>query len=136
MPGYVDTGLNLVHVEDVARGHLAALRRGTVGERYVLGGQNVLLADMLRDIAALTHRRAPRWRLPRQPLYPLAACAELGARFTGKEPFITLDGLRMAKHRMFFTSAKAEHELGFRARPYIEGLRDAIEWFRAAGYLH
>jgi dihydroflavonol-4-reductase len=135
MPGYVHTGLNLVHVDDVAAGHLAALAHGKIGERYILGGQNVLLADMLRDIAELVGRRPPRLRVPRRLLYPAAAVAELVANRTGREPFLTLDGLRMAKNRMFFTSAKATRDLGFAARPYREGLRDAIEWFRGAGHL-
>ena len=135
MPGYVHTGLNLVHVDDVAAGHLAALARGKIGERYILGGQNVLLADMLRDIAELVGRRPPRLRMPRRLLYPAAAVAELVAARTGREPFLTLDGLRMAKNRMFFTSAKAARDLGFTARPYGEGLRDAVAWFRAEGHL-
>ncbi|HVO89186.1 MAG TPA: NAD-dependent epimerase/dehydratase family protein, partial [Casimicrobiaceae bacterium] len=135
MPAYVDTGLNLVHVDDVAAGHLLALQRGRVGQRYILGGQDVALADLLRDIAQICGRRAPRLRLPRRGLYPIAAGAEMIARATGREPFVTLDGLRMAKYRMYFTSAKAQRELGYRARPYVEGLRDAIEWFRSAGYL-
>ena len=135
IPGFVDTGLNLVHVDDVAAGHLAALLRGKIGERYILGGQNVALADMLHDIAGLVGRRAPRLRLPRGLLYPIAAVAEMMAARTRREPFITLDGLRMAKHRMFFTSAKAEQELGFRSRPYTEGLSDAVDWFRRAGYI-
>jgi dihydroflavonol-4-reductase len=135
MPGFVDTGLNLVHVDDVAAGHLAALERGAVGERYILGGENVRLVDMLRDIALLVGRKAPRLSLPRAPLYPLAAVAEKIAAVTGREPLLTLDGLRMSKRRMFFTSAKAERALGFQARPYLEGLRDAIDWFRQAGYL-
>ena len=135
MPGYVDTGLNLVHVDDVAAGHLAALVHGKVGERYILGGQDVLLADMLRDIAQLVGRKPPRLRMPRRLLYPAAAMAEMIANRTGREPFLTLDGLRMAKNRMFFTSAKATRDLGFKARPYAEGLRDAVEWFRGAGHL-
>ena len=135
MPAFVDTGLNLVHVDDVAAGHLAALERGRIGERYILGGQNVALGDMLADIALLVHRRPPRLRLPRRLLYPLAIAAEALAKRTHREPFITVDGLRMARHRMFFTAAKAERELGYRARPYTEGLRDAIEWFRDARYL-
>ena len=121
MPGFVDTGLNLVHVDDVADGHLAALRRGAIGERYILGGENVLLADMLGDIARLVGRRAPRLRIPRAAAMPIAYAAETMARFTGREPFATVDGLRMAKHHMFFTSAKAERDLGFRARPYRRG---------------
>jgi dihydroflavonol-4-reductase len=135
MPAFVDTGLNLVHVDDVASGHVAALARGKVGEHYILGGENVLLAQMLRAIALIVGRRPPWLRLPRAPLYPLAAAAEMIAAATGREPLLTLDGLRMSRQRMFFSSAKAERELGFRARPYAEGLRDAVSWFRAAGYL-
>jgi dihydroflavonol-4-reductase len=135
MPGFVDTGLNLVHVDDVALGHVAALERGVVGERYILGGENVMLADMLRGIARLVGRKPPRLELPRRPLYPLARAAEMIAALTGNEPLLTLDGLRMSTQRMFFTSAKAERELGFRARPYEQGLGDAIAWFREAGYL-
>jgi dihydroflavonol-4-reductase len=135
MPGYVDTGLNLVHVDDVAAGHLAALVRGRIGERYILGGQDVLLADMLRDIALMVDRKPPRLRVPRRLLYPAAAVAEMIAAKTGREPFLTLDGLRMARNRMFFTHAKATRELGYAARPYAEGLSDAVEWFRGAGHL-
>jgi dihydroflavonol-4-reductase len=135
MPAFVDTGLNLVHVDDVASGHVAALERGRLGERYILGGENVLLADMLRDIARLVGHRPPRMKLPRGPLYPLAAGAQMLATVTGREPLLTLDGLRMSRHHMFFSAAKAERELGFRARPYVEGLRDAIDWFRAEGYM-
>jgi dihydroflavonol-4-reductase len=135
IPGFVDTGLNLVHVDDVAAGHVAALARGNVGERYILGGENVLLADMLGDIARLVGRRPPRLKLPRAPLYPIALAGEIIATMTRREPFLTLDGLRMSRQRMFFTSAKAERELGYRARPYTEGLRDAVDWFRGAGYL-
>jgi dihydroflavonol-4-reductase len=135
MPAFVDAGLNLVHVDDVASGHVAALARGRIGERYILGGDNVLLQRMLNDIALLVGRSPPRFKLPRGPLFPLAVAAETIAAMTGKEPFLTLDGLRMSAHRMFFTSAKAQRELGFAARPYTEGLRDAVDWFRGAGYL-
>jgi dihydroflavonol-4-reductase len=135
MPAYVDTGLNLVHVDDVAAGHLAALRSGRVGERYILGGDDVGLGAMLGEIAVLVGRQPPRLKLPRAPLFPLAFAAEAVARFAGREPFITLDGLRMAKHHMFFSSAKAERELGYRHRPHGEGLRDALAWFRARGLL-
>ena len=135
MPGYIDTGLNLVHVDDVASGHLAALQRGRIGERYILGGQNVLLRDMLGEIARRVGRRPPRLRLPRTMMFPIAYGAEALARITGREPFVTTTGLRLAKDRMFFTSAKAERELGYRARPYIEAIADAIDWFRARGYL-
>jgi dihydroflavonol-4-reductase len=135
MPAFVDTGLNLVHVDDVAAGHVAALRQGRIGERYILGGQNVSLAQMLADIAHLVGRSPPRLRIPRGLLFPLALAAEAAAQVTGREPFATVNGLRMAKYRMYFTSAKAERELGYRARPYGEALADAIDWFRRAGYL-
>ncbi|HKP65226.1 MAG TPA: hopanoid-associated sugar epimerase [Casimicrobiaceae bacterium] len=135
MPAFVDTGLNLVHVDDVAEGHVAALERGRIGERYILGGQDVLLVDMLAEISRLVDRRPPRLKLPRGPLYPFAAAAEVLARVTRREPMLTLDGLRMSRYRMFFTSAKAERELGFRARPYQQALRDAVEWFRREGYI-
>ena len=135
IPGFVDTGLNLVHVDDVAAGHLAALEHGVVGERYILGGANVTFADMLADIARLVGRKPPRLRIPRAAVMPIAYAAEALACFTGREPFATVDGVRMAKHRMFFTAAKAERDLGHRPRPYIAGLEDAIHWFRENGYL-
>ena len=135
MPAFVDTGLNLVHVDDVAQGHLAALDRGKIGERYILGGQNVQLSEMLTVIANLIGRRPPRVRLPRSAIVPLALAAETVARFTGREPFVTMDALRMSRYRMFFTAAKAERDLGFTARPFTDALTDAIRWFRDAGHL-
>ncbi len=135
IPAFVDTGLNLVHVDDVAAGHLLALERGRIGERYILGGENLPLQQMLADIAARTGRKAPTISLPRWPLYPLALGAELVAKITKREPFVTVDGLKMAKNKMYFSSAKAERELGYSARPYREGLHDALDWFRDAGYL-
>ncbi len=134
MPAYVDTGLNLVHVDDVAAGHLLAFAHGHVGERYILGGENLALADMLAAVAEICGRRRPWLRLPRAPIYPIAVAAEAVARVTGREPFVTVDALRMSKKKMFFTSAKAERELGYHARPVRDALRDAIAWFRAAGY--
>jgi dihydroflavonol-4-reductase len=135
MPAFVETGLNLAHVDDVAAGHLAALDRGGIGERYILGGDNVFLADMLADIARLVGRQPPTVKLPRTLLYPIAYGAELLARLRGVEPFITMDGLRMARHHMFFDDSKARRELGYVSRPYREGLADAIAWFRTHGYL-
>ena len=135
MPAYVDTGLNLVHVDDVASGHLLAWQKGRIGERYILGGQDVLLGDMLGEIARQVGRAPPRVRLPRRLIFPIAYGAEAVARFTGREPFVTVTGLRLAKDRMFFSSAKAERELGYRARPYREAIADAIAWFRQHGYL-
>jgi dihydroflavonol-4-reductase len=135
MPGFVDTGLNLVHVDDVAAGHLAALHRGRIGERYILGGENVRLGTMLADIAEIVGRRPPRLRFPIAALYPVALGAEWFARLTGKPPFATRDGLRMARHHMFFNDAKARRELGYTSRPYREAIADAIAWFEQAGYL-
>jgi dihydroflavonol-4-reductase len=136
IPAFVDTGLNLVHVDDVASGHLQALRHGKIGERYILGGQDVLFSQMLSDIAGLVGRRAPRLRLPWRALIPVAYVSETVAKVTGREPFATLDGLHMAKYRMFFVSTKAEQELGYRSRTYTEGINDAVRWFRDAGYLN
>ena len=135
IPAFVDTGLNLVHVDDVAEGHLLALDKGRIGERYILGGEDVTLQQMLAVIAGLANRRAPKIKLPRGPLYPLAYAAEAVARFTNKEPFITADALNMSKYRMFFSSAKAARDLGYKARPYREGLADAMQWFGTQGYL-
>jgi dihydroflavonol-4-reductase len=136
MPGFVDTGLNVVHVDDVGAGHLLALQHGKIGARYILGGQNVDFGELLAAIARLVGRRAPRLRLPYALVFPVVLGAELAARFTKREPFATLDGLRMSKYEMFFTSENAERELGYRARPYTQALSDAIDWFRRNGYLH
>jgi dihydroflavonol-4-reductase len=135
MPAFVDTGLNLAHVEDVAQGHLLALERGHIGRSYILGGQNVTLREILAEIAEFAGRRAPRCQLPTMPLIPLALIAESLAQLTGRQPFLTRDALRMAGHHMFFTSARAERELGYSAKPYRVALKDAIDWYRAAGYL-
>src|SRR5581483_823391 len=123
------------HVDDVAEGHLAAMDRGRIGERYVLGGQNVYLSEFLRVIAHCAGIPAPRLRIPRMAVFPLAYAAEAVAHLTGREPFVTVDGLRMAKYRMFARTLKAEHELGIVARPYSEGVRDAVHWFREHGYI-
>jgi dihydroflavonol-4-reductase len=135
MPAFLDTGLNLVHVDDVAEGHFLALEKGRIGEVYILGGEDVTLQVMLKDIADLAGRKAPTLKLPRAPLFPLAYAAEFFARLTGKEPFLTADALRMSRYHMFFSSAKAKAELGYAARPYREGLSDALAWFGAHGYL-
>jgi dihydroflavonol-4-reductase len=135
MPAFVDTGLNLVHVDDVAEGHMLALEKGRIGQNYILGGADMTLQAMLAEIAALSGRRAPTLKVPRGPLFPLAFAAEAAARLTGKEPFLTADALRMSRYRMYFSSAKAEAALGYRARPAREGLKDALAWFGANGYL-
>jgi dihydroflavonol-4-reductase len=135
MPGYVDTGLNIVHVDDVAAGHLAATEMGQIGERYILGGENMSLEQILAEVAQLVGTRAPRVRIPYSVAYPVAVGAELVARVTGREPFITVDGVRMARKRMYFSSAKACRELGYRPRPAREAIADAIAWFKTSGYL-
>jgi len=135
MPGFVDTGLNLAHVDDIAAGHLAALERGRIGEQYILGGEDVLLRQMLAEIAQQIGRRPPWLKLPLALMFPLAWGSETVARLTGGNPFVTRDSLHMARHRMFFTHEKARRELGYGPRPYQQGLADAIAWFRKAGYL-
>ena len=135
MPGYVDTGLNLVHVDDVADGHLAAFDRGRIGEHYILGGEDMSLAAMLGEIARIVGRKPPTLAIPRLAVYPLAIAAEAVAYLTGKEPFVTLDGLKMAAKKMYFSSAKAQAELGYHYRPPALALQDAIDWFGHAGYL-
>lgn len=135
MPAFVDSGLNLVHVDDVAAGHLLAFQRGRIGERYVLGGKDVQLGDLLACVAGLVGRRAPTLRLPQGPLMPLAWMNEQWARVTGKEPFLTRDGLKMSRHHMFYSSAKAEAELGYAARPWHDAVADAVAWFRDAGMI-
>src|SRR5437899_1863997 len=105
MPAYVDTGLNIVHVDDVAAGHLEAAERGRIGERYILGGENLSLAEILAEVAQAVGTQPPRFRVPYTVAFPIAMGAELVARVTGHEPFVTLDGVRMAKKKMYFTSA-------------------------------
>jgi len=135
MPAYVDTGLNLVHVDDCAAGHLLAFAKGRPGERYILGGEDYSLAKMQATIAGMSGQKPARISLPVAPLYPLALVMEFIAHFTGKEPMLIRDTLRMARKHMFFSSAKAERELGYKFRPATEGLADAVAWFREAGYL-
>jgi dihydroflavonol-4-reductase len=136
MPAYVDTGLNVVHVEDVAAGHLLAFERGRVGERYILGGHNLALGEILTLIARLVGRRAPGVRLPSGALMPIAVLAEALARLRRSgEPLVTTDGVRMARKRMYFSSAKAERDLGYRAQPAERAFRDAIDWYRGRGDL-
>jgi dihydroflavonol-4-reductase len=134
MPGYVDTGLNIVHVDDVARSCVSALARGAVGERHILGGYDVPLGELLAHIAAL-HDRPPPKLLSRGPLWPAAVASELWAKATGREPMLTRDGLRMSGEHMYFSWAKAERVLGHRARPWQDAVADALAWYRARGRL-
>lgn len=134
MPAFVDTGLCVVHVDDVAEGHVLAYERGQRGRRYVLGGENMSLQSILGTVAQLTGRRTPWLKLPHAAVLPVAYVAEAWARMTGVAPNVTVDGVKLARHRMYFSSRRAETELGYSARPAREALADAIQWFRANGY--
>ena len=136
MPAYVDTGLNVVHVDDVALGHLLAFERGTIGRRYLLGGENLTLKEILHRIAAITGRRPPRLRLPHNLILPVAYLLEGWSRLFGfGEPRVTVDGVRLAKKRMFFSSQRARHELGYNPRPIDAAFQDAVDWYNQNGYL-
>jgi len=135
MPAYVDTGLNIVHVDDVAAGHLLALQRGRSGECYILGGENMTLQAILADIAQLVGRKPPRLRLPAGALLPVALVAEAVARLSGGSTRLTVEGVRLARKRMFFCSDKAVRELGYRWRPARAAFADAVAWWRAQGAL-
>ncbi|HET6223756.1 MAG TPA: hopanoid-associated sugar epimerase [Dongiaceae bacterium] len=134
IPVYVETGLNVVHVDDVADGHLRALQHGRVGEKYILGGDDMSFRQLLITIAGLSGRRPPLFRLPHAAALPIAHAAESWARLTGRQPLASVDEVRMARKLMFFSSSKAAQELGYRARPATEALADALAWFASAGY--
>ena len=134
IPAYVDTGLNIAHVDDVAAGHLLAFERGEPGRRYILGGENLSLQAILGIICEYADRAPPRLRLPHNAVYPFAWLAEQWARVSGKEPFATVDGVKMAKKFMYFSSALAQQALGYEARPARDAIEDAIDWFRENGY--
>jgi dihydroflavonol-4-reductase len=135
MPAYVDTGLNMVHVDDVAEGHLLALEQGKPGERFILGGDNLTLKEILVQIGDVTGRPAPRIQVPHKVVMPIAAMAEMWGRISHREPFVTLDGVRLARKKMFFSSERAKRRLGYRPRPASEAIVDAIDWFDRHGYL-
>ena len=135
MPAYVDTGLNIAHVDDVAAGHLLAFHRGRPGERYILGGEDMTLREILGEIAQLVGRKPPSIRLPSAVVMPIAYVAEAMARVTGRPTRVTVEGVRMARKLMFFSSAKAVRELGYQWRKPTQAFADAIDWFRAEGLL-
>lgn len=135
MPAYVETGMNIVHVDDVAEGHVLALNRGRRGESYILGGENMMLSEIGRMITRLAGKPAPRIRLPIAPLVPIAAAMEVWARLSHHEPLMTRDMLKMARHRMFYSSAKAMRELGYAPRPAEAAMRDALLDFCRRGKL-
>ncbi len=135
MPVFVDTGLNIAHVDDVAVGHLLAATAGQIGRRYILGGENLSLGEILAEIARLVGRRPPRFKIPHAALVPMAATAEAVARLTGREPFATVDGVKLSKKKMFFSSARAIEELGYASRPARQAIADAVAWYAANGYV-
>ncbi len=135
MPAYVETGMNIVHVDDVAEGHLLALAHGRSGESYILGGENLMLSEIGRMITRLAGKPPPRVKLPIGPLMPIAAIMEAWARISGHEPLMTRDMLTMARKRMFYSSDKARRELGYRARPAEAAMRDALADFCRRGKL-
>jgi dihydroflavonol-4-reductase len=135
MPAFIDTGLNVVDVRDVADGHWLACERGKIGERYILGAENLTLAQILEKLARLTNRKAPTIRLPYAVAYCAGACSTAWANLTGIAPRVPLAGVRMAREKMWVTVDKARRELGFAPGPAEQGLARAVEWFSASGRL-
>ncbi len=134
MAAYVETGLNVAHVDDVAAGHLLAYANGQVGERYILGGEDLSLKQILTIVAHACGGKPPRVRLPVGLIVPVALLVEGWTRLThGKDPLVTMDGLRMAKKTMYFSWQKAANELGYQPRPACEAIEDAVHWFHQQG---
>ena len=134
MPAYIETGLNLVDVRDVAEGHLLAAERGTPGERYILGSQNLTLAEIFAKLEAVSGVKAPAHRIPYALAYAAGAASTGWAAVTGQEPRAPLDAVRMARKKMWVSHAKASADLGFAPAPPDEALARAVAWFRAGGY--
>jgi dihydroflavonol-4-reductase len=135
MPAYVDTGLNVVGVEDVAAGHLLASEKGRIGERYILGGQNMTLKQILDVLSTITGRPAPRLRLPHTIALAAGYADAWLSRLAGREPQIPVDGVKMSRHRMFVESDKAERELGYKPAPVEAALQRAVRWYEQNGYV-
>jgi len=135
MPAYVDTGLNVAPVEDIAKGHLLAAEKGRAGERYILGGRNMTLKQILDALSAITGRRAPRLRLPHAIALAAGYADQLFSRLTGREPQIPVEGVKMSRHRMFVESDKAERELGYKPTSVGAALERAVNWYQQHGYL-
>jgi dihydroflavonol-4-reductase len=134
-PAYVDTGLNLVDVTECARGHIAAMEKGRSGERYILGGENLTLKQILDKLAAITGLPSPKVRVPYALALATGVVDEIfTGRIRGREPRATIDAVRMGRKKMFVSSAKGERELGWRVAPVDDALRRAAEWFRGNGY--
>jgi dihydroflavonol-4-reductase len=134
MPAYIETGMNIVDVDDVATGHLLAMEKGRQGERYILGCKNLMLKDVFDILSGLTGVNAPSLRLPRSLVLPLAHVNQWIASLTGRPPRIPLEGVKMAKYRMHYDCSKAIRELGIPQTPPEAALEKAVRWFRAHGY--
>jgi dihydroflavonol-4-reductase len=131
IPAFVNTGLNIVHVDDVAEGHFQAFEKGKVGEKYILGGENMSLRTILETVANLRQSRPPKLRLSPELILPLAYLTEAWARLThGNEPMITVAGVKLSKQLMYFSSDKAREKLGYWPRPAIKAIDDAVSWFQ------
>ena len=135
MPGFVDTGLNIAHVDDVAAGHLAAAEKGRIGERYILGGENMSLAEILAEVAQAAGRRPPRMQVPPCRAYPVAFGAELVARLTGRSPSSRSTAFACRGRRCFSARQKPRASSAIAPRPAREAIADAVGWFKANGYL-
>jgi len=135
IPAYVDTGLNLVAVEDVAAGHLLAADKGRIGERYLLGARNMTLKQILDALSAITGRPAPRVRLPHAVALAAGYADQWYSHITGREPQIPVDGVKMSRHRMFVESDKAERELDYRTSDVNAALERAVHWYEEHGYV-
>jgi dihydroflavonol-4-reductase len=129
MPAFIDTGLNVVDARDVAQGHLLAFECGRAGERYILGSENMTLAQILGELARITGRKPPTVRLPYAVAYCAGVCSTAWAEITGRPPRVPLDAVRMARKKMWVTHEKARRELGFQPRPAVQALARAVEWF-------
>ncbi|MGH8146172.1 MAG: hopanoid-associated sugar epimerase [Rhodanobacteraceae bacterium] len=134
MPAWVDTGLNIVHVDDAAEGHVLAYQRGVRGRRYILGGTDMSLREILQTVAEIAGHRGPWFKLPYGVALSVAHLSEAWAKISDRAPTITVDGVKLSRHKMYFSSRRAGTELGYRARPAREALADAIQWFRANDY--
>ena len=134
MPAFVDTGLNLVDVDDTAEGHILACELGRPGERYILGCENLTLQQILERLAKVCGTKAPRWRIPYAVAYAAGVASTGWANCTGREPRVPLDAVKMARKKVFVSSDKAKRELGFNPGPIDAALQRAVAWFRANGY--
>jgi dihydroflavonol-4-reductase len=135
MPGYVETGLNFVGVEECAAGHLLVSEKGKVGERYLLGGENLTLKQMLDALAKITGLRAPSLKIPHGLALGVAYANTVFSRLLGREPGIPVEGVKIARHKMFVDCSRAQRELGFKAGPVAAALERAVHWYAANGYV-